>query len=514
MTPTNGDLDRQVLELDARQGEAVLRDVFHFLGRFVAYPSEHAHTAHALWIMHTHLMDRWDSTPRLAFLSPESGSGKSRALEATELLVPQPVMAVNVSPAYLFRKVGGEDGPPTILYDEIDTVFGPKAADNEEIRALLNAGHRRGATAGRCVLQGKTVLTEELPAYAAVALAGLGSLPNTITSRAVIVRMQRRRVDERVEPFRRRLHQAEGDRLRQRIEIWARQQPDEIEWPVMPAEVQDRDADVWEALLAIASLVGGGWPARARTAAVVLVAASKEAEPSLGIRLLSDTKTVFGDRKSIASKTLVQALIEMDEAPRGNLNGRPLDNRGLAHRLRQYGIRSKTVRTDSGSTPKGYSRSDFEDVWRRYLSPVAAISATSATTFDVQGPSSTENVACGGCEVAYVADVAKAAKAIKENDLKAVAAVAHVADISRWDGRRCDHCGQPATSADPLHSWDWDERPDGILLHSRCEEPWHDAGRRPDDYPELPAFLRRVPPQETSGHAPALPVDDSLDDFQ
>jgi hypothetical protein len=46
---------------------------------------------------------------------------------------------VNVSPAYLFRKVGDENGPPTILFDEIDTVFGPKAKDNEEIRGLLNA---------------------------------------------------------------------------------------------------------------------------------------------------------------------------------------------------------------------------------------------------------------------------------------------------------------------------------------------------------------------------------------
>ena len=87
---------------------------------------------------------RWESTPRLAFLSPEPASGKTRALEASEPLVPRPVEAVNVSPAYLFRKVG-TDGRPTILFDEIDTVFGPKAKENEEIRGLLNAGHRKGA---------------------------------------------------------------------------------------------------------------------------------------------------------------------------------------------------------------------------------------------------------------------------------------------------------------------------------------------------------------------------------
>ena len=108
-------------------------------------------------------MGAWDSTPRIAFLSPEPGSGKTRAMEVTELLVPNPVAAVNVTPAYLFRKVGSEEGPPTILFDEIDTVFGPKAKEHEELRALLNSGHRRGAVAGRCVVRGKIIETEEIP---------------------------------------------------------------------------------------------------------------------------------------------------------------------------------------------------------------------------------------------------------------------------------------------------------------------------------------------------------------
>jgi len=50
-----------------------------FLRRFVIYPSEHALVAHVLWIAHTHLMDCWDTTPRLAFMSAERMSGKTRA---------------------------------------------------------------------------------------------------------------------------------------------------------------------------------------------------------------------------------------------------------------------------------------------------------------------------------------------------------------------------------------------------------------------------------------------------
>ena len=156
---------------EPKSGASVLDKTYAFIGRFVAYPSDHARVAHTLWIIHTHLMDRWDSTPRLFFSSAEPASGKSRALEVTELLVPNPMTAVNVTPAYLFRKVGAEEGA-TILFDEIDTVFGPKAKENEEIRGLLNAGHRKGAVAGRCVARGQTVMTEEIPAYAAVAMAG------------------------------------------------------------------------------------------------------------------------------------------------------------------------------------------------------------------------------------------------------------------------------------------------------------------------------------------------------
>src|SRR3954451_21355151 len=222
---------------EALRGDTLLADLHAFLGKFVAYPSDNEHVAHVLWIMHTHLMDAWESTPRIAFLSPEPGSGKTRALEVSELLVPNPVEAVNVTPAYLFRKVGSNQGCTTVLYDEIDTVLGPKAKDNEEIRGLLNAGHRRGAVAGRCVVKGKLVETEEIPAYCAVALAGLGGLPDTILSRSVILRMRRRAPGEVVEPFRRRINGPEGLELCDRLATWAELEvaPAINRYPAIPA---------------------------------------------------------------------------------------------------------------------------------------------------------------------------------------------------------------------------------------------------------------------------------------
>lgn len=349
-------------------GAEVLTDLHAFLGRFVAYPSPDAQVAHTLWIAHTHLMPAWESTPRIAFLSPEPGSGKTRALEITELLVPHPVEAVNVTPAYLFRKVGDSDGKPTILFDEIDTVFGPKAKDNEEIRGLLNAGHRRGAVAGRCVVSGKTVRTEEIPAYCAVAMAGLGGLPDTLLSRAVIVRMRRRAPNESVEPFRRRVHCADGWKLRDQLDAWTGDVLGTVAkaWPEMPDGIADRDADVWEPLLAVADAAGGKWRETARVAAVALVAASKESTPSLGVRLLKDLRTVFGDRDEMSTEAIITALHALDEAPWAELNGKGVNSRYLGKSLRKYEVHSENVRIGA-AVLKGYKRERLWDPWTRYL---------------------------------------------------------------------------------------------------------------------------------------------------
>ena len=301
-------------------------------------------------------------------MSAEPESGKTRALEVSNLLVPNPVDAVNVSASYLFRKVAAS--APTILFDEIDTVFGGRNgnAQNEDIRGLLNAGHRRGAVAGRCVVQGNAVLTEELPAYAAVALAGLGDLPDTILSRAIIIRMNRRAPGERVEPFRARLHTGEGHALRDRLVAWAKGTKI-AGWPALPDEVTDRAADCWEPLIAIADLAGGSWPDTARAAAVALVTRLVEdrREASLGLRLLSDMRIVFGSEDAKTTSVILDKLQKLDESPWGDVRGKPLTDRGLAVRLRAYGIKPKVLKVGPKTTARGYERDSFTDAWRRYL---------------------------------------------------------------------------------------------------------------------------------------------------
>ena len=252
-------------------------------------------------------------------------------------------------------------------------MFGPKAKDNEDIRGMLNAGHRRGATAGRCVLRGKTVETEELPAYCAVALAGLDDLPDTIMTRSVVVRMRRRAPDETVQPWRLRVNGPEGKKLHDRLAAWSQSCAEKLIgefWPDMPTGVADRDADVWEALLAVADLAGGHWPTTARKAAVTLVTASRRRAPSIGVLLLRDIKKVFDEAGTdqLPTTRLVAALGALSESPWSSIRkGEPLDARGMAVRLSKYGIGSKAQRAGPEEVFKGYSRAQFTDAWNRYL---------------------------------------------------------------------------------------------------------------------------------------------------
>jgi hypothetical protein len=281
---------------------------------------------------------------------------------------------VSISAAALYRLVG--DIQPTLLLDEADTYLGIKTAKNhEDLRGLINAGHRRGATVYRGEVAGKTVKVAEFPAFTPCALAGIGDLPDTILDRSVIVGMKRRAPHEKVEQFRDRHVRPVAEELRDRLAEWAAASVEQLRdlEPEMPPGITDRAADVWEPLLAIADQAGGEWPALAREAALELNAARQKRDPSLGVQLLADCRRVFREHgvDRLTSEGLIEALIALVESPWGDLRGKPLDSRGLANRLRKYDVHPATHRFDDG-TKRGYVTEEFHDAWQRYLPPDVA----------------------------------------------------------------------------------------------------------------------------------------------
>src|SRR5262249_24668816 len=65
---------------------------------------------------------------------------------------------------------------------------------------------------------------------------------------------------------------------------------------------------------------------------------------SLGVRLLADLRTVFGNKSSMSTVAILKALHALEESPWNDLKGKPLNDRGLARHLKQYGVRSRGVR--------------------------------------------------------------------------------------------------------------------------------------------------------------------------
>lgn len=369
------DYESIVAALPTVDTDRVLDDAHEFIGRFCSFPTEHAHLAVTLWAAHAHMVEEFHTSPRLALLSPEPGSGKTRVLEVLDTLVPEPMFSLSASPAAVFRTLA--DRQITLLFDEIDTVFRAKGKDdnNEDLRALLNAGYKRGATIPRCV--GSKHEVQHFAVFAPVALAGLGSLPDTIMTRSVVVRMRRRAPGEYVEPWRTRLHEPEGNRIRDRLAAWAELVAPQVgsAWPELPDGIVDRPAEVWEPLVAVVDAAGGDWPDRARRACVALVRAAEDREASLGVRLLSDLRVIFGDALALHTETILDRLVKGDglddDAPWESIRGAPVSSRLLASLLRGYGIRSRKVKVN-GVSLQGYRREDLWDAWSRYLPSVPA----------------------------------------------------------------------------------------------------------------------------------------------
>jgi hypothetical protein len=360
-------------------GAELLDEVEAFLDRYVAFPSSAARVAVTLWSVHTHLVDEFDSTPRLALLSPEKQCGKTRVLELLELLCAGSERLSDASPSYMFRRIGA--GPVTVALDEADAIWKRGKGDEsaEALRSIVNAGHRKGAFVGRVEMNGQKGELRRYPVYAPVALAGIGNcLPETVLDRSVIVAMRRRAPDEKVAEFRERSTRPEGQALRDRLAVWAAGVAGRVgnPWPEMPPGVVDRPADVWEPLLTIADLAGGEWPQKVRAACAGFVSGAHEDTDSVGVRLLGDLRDLFGDAEVMSTRAILEGLHSLEEAPWGDWYGKPLAERGLAKLLRPYGVKSTKVRMGEASV-RGYRRDALHDPWLRYLATPSGTSGTS-----------------------------------------------------------------------------------------------------------------------------------------
>ena len=352
-------------------GEEILGEVHAMLTRYVVFPTPEAADAVTLYAAATHVANELEFASRLVIKSPVKRCGKSRLLDVLAQLVRDPLATADISAAALVRSVTEQD-PPTIMLDEADAIFGKALKGDEKaehLRGILNAGFGRDRPYKRWDITTRAV--ENCPTFAMAVIAGIGSMPDTIEDRAVIITLRRKTDAESVQKYRTRrdkpVVKAVGDKLAAWMTPLAaaagKAEPD------MPRGLHDRAEDVWEALLAIADLAGGEWPARGRQAAQVLTAAadSAAADSTLALTLLADLRTVFGDADRLATSVILERLIRLEESPWYSVGKppKPLDPHGLSRLLKDYGVRPKVVRIGE-QTARGYYRAELADQWERY----------------------------------------------------------------------------------------------------------------------------------------------------
>jgi len=358
-------------------GAQVLDQVASRFSFYVKLPPGAA-DALALWDAHAHAFAAFPLSPRLNLSSSESGCGKTTTLDLLAAMTPRPLRTESLTAPVLFRLVDQQQ--PTLLLDEVDTFL----TQDEELRGLLNAGHKRGGCAYRC--EGSNNAVRAFKAFAPAVLSGIGPLPATLHDRSICIYLLKAEEDEVTAHFNELKAEIETELCR-KLARWTQDNFGAIQAcdPPMPKAAFNRLGDNWRPLFAIAQIAGGDWPERVLSAFTQLSAPNARPFSPLSARgikahgckeesgkapieapwshisLLGDIREIFTKSgvSRISSKQLVDALCALPERPDYSALRNPRSScRWLALRLAHFDIHPHNIQVDARQS-KGYDLTDF-----------------------------------------------------------------------------------------------------------------------------------------------------------
>jgi len=346
-------------------GANLLDSISAELLKYVILPSGAA-IAIAVWIVLTYFLNAFRIFPILGITSPIKRCGKTTLLEVLQGLTNKGLTASNISPAAVFRTI--DKYHPTLLIDEADTFL----KDNDELRGVLNSGHTK-TTAFVIRVEGESLEPVKFSTWGPKAISMIGSLPETLQDRSVVIKLRRKMPDERAAKLDIDF-EAECIDIRRKCQRWADDNLNKLTLtrPEMPTTNNDRMADNWMPLFAIAHIAGGDWPELIKKSMSKMMSGEDD---NIGVMLLEDIRDIFNSTERMFSSDLVDALKEKLDRPWDDWNrGKGLTQNGLGRLLKPFGVTSKTMRI-AEDRKKGYELNGFKDVFRRYLPtpPVSSV---------------------------------------------------------------------------------------------------------------------------------------------
>jgi len=322
-----------------------------------------------LWIVFSYAPRRFRHSPRLLVTSPQMQCGKTTLLSILAALAYKALHVSHLTPATLFRMLDKER--PTIIADEADTYI----HGDENMRNVLNNGHTRdGSWVMRC--DGDQNDVRLFDAYGAMVIGQIGSPPDTVMDRSIAIMMKRKKPSEKTLPF---LSQDDDTvkvcrEIQAKLMRWTTDHANDLTKAAMqlPDFLNNRNADKWHPLFAIAELAGDPWLWRVEQAARWAVSMDNPDDAELSSQLLADIRMVFkmAGTQAMMTAALLHELKALDDRPWGTLNnGKPMDARKMSDFLRPFGICPQNIRFANSGQKKGYVLADFTDAFERYLKP-------------------------------------------------------------------------------------------------------------------------------------------------
>lgn len=341
-------------------GAELLDSLNDLLRKYLVLPENASETA-ALWTAATHAFSIAWFSPILLISSSGPGEGKSTFQEIMELVTAGGYKVDVATEPGIRHKVSENQGKPfTLLIDEADSFF----KDKPNLKASINASWKRGGKALMAKPNSDGQWTsDEQSLWTPLVIAGIGEqwVWSALRSRSFLIKMKRKLPSERVEDWNTDTAHRKAKEVGKALGQWVRDNRTALAGakPDIPRELQNRGADNWRLMLAIADLAGGHWPDTARRVAVAM--SGGKPEPADNVKVLAAIQDVFVERGTdkIASQELAVEL-----ANRRLLIAPEPD--ALAACLRDFSIQPKNIKFSPKEVRKGYRREQFEDAWLRY----------------------------------------------------------------------------------------------------------------------------------------------------
>jgi hypothetical protein len=309
-----------------------------------------------VWIIFSHVIDSFDLAPILSITSPVKNCGKTTAMELLAYLTRRPYLSSNLTAAAVYRTI--EAIAPTLLIDEAHTFVTLRL----ELQNVLNSGYKRGGSVTKFV-DGQV---RRFSTFGAKAVAAIGKLPDSWSSKSISIVMKRKRRDEQLEPLYTQI--AKIDEVVRKLARWADDQGPALRTATPAALAGDLDArmqDNWRPLLTIADAISPEFALFVRDMALRLARLYSNDDTLL----LDDIHDIFErlKRDKISSEQLCRMLRNQVDKPYREERLTPYR---LAQRLDEFGVHPHTIRAQSKNrkpTAKGYALDDFADAFERYL---------------------------------------------------------------------------------------------------------------------------------------------------